>query len=462
MPKLLQNPVRRTLFQMAFPMLAGTLAMNTYNLVDTWYVSRLGTLSLAAMGLTFPVVSFFTFIAAGIGTGVTTLTSHALGRKDFASASKMITHGFLFILALSLFLAVFGALTVAPIFTPLGADAQTLPLVMRYMKTWYFGAIFMAFPMMGNGILIALGESRMASLFMLTGAVLNVVFDPIFIFGWLGMPALGIQGAALATVLAQAVTSYWLFYLLSKKYGLLKIKLPNLGEFFATLKEILKFAIPGSISMMLMPISVAVLTALISQHGHVAVAAVSAASRVEMFAFVVPMSLGMSLVPFISQNFGADRIDRVHEARQLSIQFALIYGLMIALIFFFTAPWLARLFTKDPEVLRLFSLYVRTVAFGYGMMEVHRYCGFVLTGIHRPVLATLLNMIRVLVLLLPLSFLGSHHIGIQGVFIGRLVTDLSAGIIGIAFLTFYLTPKVKAYHRAANSEPCETLARDAA
>ena len=448
MPKLLQNSVRRTLFQMAFPMLAGTLAMNTYNLVDTWYVSRLGTLSLAAMGLTFPVVMFFTFVAAGIGTGITTLTSHSLGRQNHDLASRIITHGFLFVMLLSLILAILGALTVAPLFIPLGADEQTLPQVISYMQTWYLGAIFMAFPMMGNGILIALGDSRAASLFMLTGALLNVVFDPILIFGWLGMPALGIQGAALATVLSQAIASFWLFYLLSRKYSLLKIQWPDPTEFIHTLRQILKFAIPGSLSMMLMPISVAVLTALISRHGNVAVAAVSAASRVEMFAFVVPMSLGMSLVPFVSQNFGAERLDRVHEARVYAVRFALIYGLAIAVLFFLTAPWVGRFFSRDPEVLRIFTLYVRTVAFGYGMMEVHRYCGFVLTGIHRPVVATLLNAFRVLVLLLPLSFLGSRILGVQGIFLGRLLTDFSAGLLGLLFLSRFLMPKVRAHHAA--------------
>lgn len=444
MSKLVRNSVKRTLFNMAYPMLAGTIAMNTYNLVDTWYVSKLGTLSLAAMGLTFPVVMFFTFIAGGIGTGITALTSHALGRHDRAAASRIISHGFLFIILLSISLAVLGALTVAPVFRLIGADEQTLPLVNSYMQTWYLGAVFMSFPMVGNGVLIALGDSHSASRFMMTGALLNVVFDPFLIFGWCGLPALGIQGAALATVMAQAIASFWLFYLLSRKHRLLTFQLPAVKVFLRTLKSILGFAIPGSISMMLMPISVAVLTGLISRHGQEAVAAVSAASRVEMLAFVVPMSLGMSLVPFVSQNYGAERLDRVHEARHFSMRFALIYGFGIAVLFFITAPWVGLLFSSDVEVLRIFTQYVRTVSFGYGLMEVHRYSGFVLTGVHRPILATLLNATRVVVLLIPLSFLGSKFYDIQGIFAGRLITDLTAGVLGLLFLSFYLTPKVKA------------------
>jgi len=299
----------------------------------------------------------------------------------------------------------------------------------------------MAFPMMGNGILIALGDSKAASRFMAFGALLNCILDPIMIFGWLGFPALGIWGAALATVISQAASSIWLFWLLSKKYDLLHIKISKADAFLRSCRRILGFAIPGSLSMMLMPISAGVITALISKHGNEAVAAASAASRIEMFAFVIPMALGMSLVPFVSQNFGAGRFDRIHQARQYSMKFAFWYGIGIALVFFFSAPFLARIFTEDAKVEGIFILYVRTVSFGYGMMEIHRYCGFFLTGIHKPVYATFLNGYRVLILLIPLSYLGSLYFGIQGIFLGRLITDVIAGITGFILVSKMLRMK---------------------
>jgi len=195
--------------------------------------------------------------------------------------------------------------------------------------------------------------------------------------------------------------------------------------------------------MMLMPLASAVLTALISKFGHEAVAAVSAASRVEMFSFIIPMALGMSLVPFVSQNFGAGQIDRIYQARVYSIRFALLYGAFIAVIMFFAAPMLALIFTDDQNVIELFTLYLRIVSVGFGMMEVHRYCGFFLTGIHHPVLSTVLNGFRILVLLLPLSFLGSRISGVQGIFTGRLLTDLLAGTAGIITVSWMLKEQMK-------------------
>lgn len=441
--RLIDNSVKRTLFGMAFPMLAGTVAMNTYNLADTWFVSKLGTDPLAAMGFTFPVVMLLTFIAGGIGTGVTTLTSHAIGRGDSRNAGRTVTHGVLLIVSVASLLTIIGYLTMSEVFTRLGADSNTMPLVKGYMKTWYTGALFMAFPMMGNGILIALGDSRSASLFMASGAVLNCLLDPVMIFGWFGFPALGIKGAALATVLSQAFSSLWLFYLLTARHRLLHLYRPEFSLLLNTWKRILGFAVPGSISMILMPISSAVITALVSRHGNPAVAGVSAAGRIEMFAFIIPMALGMSLVPFVSQNYGAGRFDRIYESKVYSTRFAFYYGIFISAVFYITAPFLAGMFTDDPRVYEIFILYVRTVSFGYGMMEIHRYGGFFLTGLHRPVLATTLNAVRVLAFLVPLSFLGNYYFGITGIFAGRLITDWSAGIIAFIWISYLVGHKKK-------------------
>jgi Na+-driven multidrug efflux pump len=187
--------------------------------------------------------------------------------------------------------------------------------------------------------------------------------------------------------------------------------------------------------MLLMPVSAGVVTWVLSEFGNEAVAATGAAGRIEMFAFVIPMALGISLTPFVSQNYGARRLDRIREARMVSTRFALLYGGAVAVVFFACAPWLAEVFSEDPRVIAILVAYVRIISFGYGMMEVHRYCGFFLTGLHRPVSATLLNAIRVLAFLIPLSYLGARLYGVRGVFFGRLATDLAVGSIGLMWVS---------------------------
>ena len=420
-------------------MLAGTFAMTAYNLTDTWFVSRLGTLPLAAMGFTFPVVMLLTFVSSGIGTGVTALVSHALGRRAHDEASRIVTHGIALIMTVSLVMSVGGWLSIDFIFARFGADALIRPLVGEYMRTWYVGAVFMSLPMLGNGILISSGDSKAASRLMILGTVLNAVLDPIMIFGWLGVPAMGIRGAALATVIAQAVSTAWLILLLCRKHRLLVFRREGISEYMATAGRIMRLGIPSILSMTLMPISASVITRLLSHFGSEAIAAAGAASRIEMFAFVVPMALGISLTPFVSQNYGAIRMDRIREAFGIGARFALIYGAGMAVLFFLAARWLAGLFSKDPAVIAYLVAYLRIISFGYGMMEVHRYCGFVLTGLHRPGQTAWMNGIRVIVLLIPFSCAGAYFYGVRGVFLGRLATDLLAGSIGLVWASRAIT-----------------------
>jgi putative MATE family efflux protein len=458
MAVLVRRSVTRTLFSMAFPMLAGTFAMNAYNLTDTWFVSRLGTLPLAAMGFTFPVIMLLTCVAHGIGSGVTTLVSHAIGRRHHADASRFVTHGMMLTLSVTAVMSVGGYLLIVPVFTALGADAKTLPLIGEYMRTWYLGAVFMTLPMLGNGILISAGDSRAASGMMIVGTVVNVILDPIMIFGYLGCPAMGIRGAALATVIAQGVSTVWMIHLLCRKHRLLRWGPQELGGYRDSLRRIVRFAVPSILSMVLMPISTTVITKVLSTFGNEVIAATGAAGRIEMFAFMVPMALGISLTPFVSQNFGAGRMDRVREAQKVATRFALGYGGLIAIAFFLAAPWLAAVFTDDPKVAATLVSYIRIISFGYGMMEVHRYCGFFLTGMHKPVSATVLNAVRVLVFLIPLSYLGAHVGGVIGVFGGRLATDIIVGILGMAWVSRVLKAEVghsDAARRSAGMEYIE-------
>ena len=428
---LVRRSVGRTLLGMAIPMLAGTFAMNAYQLADAWFVSRLGTLALAAMGFTFPVIMLLSCVAGGIGTGVMTLVSHAIGRQDQRSATKVTSHGILLTLAVSAVITTAGYLTITPIFTKLGADAQTLPLIGQFMKIWYIGALFMTLPMMGNGLLISSGDSKMAGRLMMLGPIINVFLNPVMIFGLLGFPALGIRGSALATVISQAISTTWMMVLLDRKHHLLQFHGWRWEDYRNSYREILAFAIPSILSMILMPISATVITRLLGHHGCEAVAAAGAAGRIEMFAFVIPMALGMSLTPFVSQNFGAGCYDRIRRAMKLSYGFALLYCGFISTVFFVCAPWLATLFTHDPKVGEILISYIRIIAFGYGMMEAHRYSGFFLTGFHQPTSATCLNALRVLVFLIPLSCLGEHFFGVRGVFAGRVITDFVVGTIGL-------------------------------
>ena len=216
-----KKSVKRTIISMALPMLAGTFAMNAYNLTDTWFVSLLGTKPLAAMAFTFPVVLFLRSIVHGISTGSVTIISHAIGKKNHDYARSVTTHVILFALLLSFLLSIGGILSLDFIFRSLGATGDVLTMTKEYMSIWFVGVLFSVFPMINGSILISCGDTKSASALMVSGTVINTILDPILIFGFLFFPAMGIKGASLATVLSQVPSTLVGIHILKNKHKLI-------------------------------------------------------------------------------------------------------------------------------------------------------------------------------------------------------------------------------------------------
>jgi len=416
---------------MAVPMLGGTFALNAFNLTDTWFVAQLGTLPLAAMSFSFPVVMFVISITFGLGTGVTTVVSHALGSGDHELAKRLTTHTLILCVGIIFFISIIGLLTIDPLFRLIGANETVLPLIHEYMTIWYLSVVFVILPMIANNVIRATGDMVLPSMIMIIVSVLNMILDPILIFGWLGFPAMGIRGAALATLIARAIAGVVVIWLLHRRYKLLTWEIPTWSSMLRSWKEVLAIGLPSSLSNVLVPISGAVLIYIVAQHGEAAVAACGAAVRIEMFAFMIPMALGVTLMPFVGQNYGAKRLDRVKEAQRLSSIFAIGFGVVIAILFAIFSRNMASLFSHDPEVIRIAERYLTIIPIGYGMMELHRYSGVFLNGIRKPLHSTGLSVVRIIVLLIPLSIVGSLLFGLEGLFWGRVVCDLISGVVGM-------------------------------
>ncbi|MFA5260942.1 MAG: MATE family efflux transporter [Candidatus Omnitrophota bacterium] len=439
MPKLVKDGVFITLIRMAVPMLAGTFAINAYNLTDTWFVSRLGTNSLAAMTFGFPVIMLLSFIIRGIGTGAMAVVARALGGRKQETAARLTTHAISLVLIFAGIIAAVGLVTIKSLFSRLGAGGETLAFTEQYMTIWYLGMPVMAVQIMLGDVIIGAGNTKAMSLLMVGGTIVNFIFDPIMIFGFLGFPRMGIAGAALATVLSQSTVLVATFYVLHKKHRLISFLPYSWRRIFVSWRRILFIGLPNVFSSILTPISTAVVIKLVSGFGNSAIAACGIATRIEMFAFMIPMTVGMSLVPFVAQNYGANRFDRIQAARKGTMSFALIFGFVVGGIFFAAVRPLAGLFSSDQGVIDVLVQYISVTCFGYGFLEVYRYSGFCLTGIHQPVDSAILNGIRVVVFLIPMSFAGAKFFGLKGVFWGRLITDILSGIIGIVWTKKILT-----------------------
>jgi len=424
------GPIGRTMLRTAFSMLAGTLAISGYNIADTWFVSRLGTVQLAAMGFTFPVIMLIGCVYRGLCIGVMTPVAHALGGKKRNKAARLVTSGLMLMMFASLVIGVSGACSVVPLFRLCGAGDTVMPYILQYMLIWYVGSFTGTLGMASNDLLITAGDSFAASMLMLAGLGMNIVLDPLFIFGWLGFPAMGMAGAALATVISQASCAGVALWLLHARHGLVASPRIPRRTLFKAWRVVVRFAIPATLGMVLMPIGSAVVTRVVASFGDAAVAAVAAASRLEVVAFVFPMALGIALMPMVAQNYGAKRYDRINQCRRFAMRFAGGFLFLTALLCFVVAPHIVGWFSEDAEVKRIMVLYLRIIPFGFAAVEIHRFSGFFFTGCGRPMAAALLNALRVAVFLVPFTLLALWAGQLAWVFWARLAADLLAG--GIA------------------------------
>ena len=423
------GPIGRTMLRTAFSMLAGTLAISGYNIADTWFVSRLGTVQLAAMGFTFPVIMLIGCIYRGLCIGVMTPVAHALGGKKRNKAARLVTSGLMLMMLASLVIGVSGASSIVPLFRLCGAGKTVMPYILQYMLIWYVGSFTGTLGMASNDLLITAGDSFAASMLMLAGLGLNVLLDPLFIFGGLGVPAMGIAGAALATVISQASCAGVALWLLHARHRLVASPRIPRRTLFLAWRVVVRFAIPATLGMVLMPIGSAVVTRVVASFGDAAVAAVAAASRLEVVAFVFPMALGIALMPMVAQNYGAKRFDRINQCRRFAMRFAGGFLFLAALICFVAAPHIVGWFSEDAEVKRIMVLYLRIIPFGFAAVEIHRFSGFFFTGCGRPAAAALLNALRVAVFLVPFTLLALWAGQLVWVFWARLAADLLAGAI---------------------------------
>ena len=240
-------------------MLAGTFAMNAYQLTNAWFVSRLGTATLAAISFTFPVVMLFMFVTRGLGTGAMTLVAHALGAGDHKKAATLTSHSLLLGVVFAIAMSTLGLLTVTPLFSALGASGAVLSQTAAYMRIWYLGSVVMVLQLVASDVVIATGNTKAISALMVGGTVANVFFDMGLIFGRFGLPQMGIAGAALATILSQSLALCGAFYMLRRKFRLIDFGAMG-GGVLASWGAILKFGVPGALGMIMTPVGSAVIT----------------------------------------------------------------------------------------------------------------------------------------------------------------------------------------------------------
>lgn len=315
---------------MTAPMIGGILAIMSMNIVDTYYVGQLGTQELTAMSFTIPVISILLSLAFGIGIGTSSVIARAIGSKQHTLVQAYCTQAIIIALMVAVSFAVIGYHFMDSIFTLLGAPEDLFSLIHEFMDIWFLASFVVVIPMVGNSAIRAAGNTKLPSIVMISVAIVNMILDPILIFGLLGFPKLGLAGAAISTICAYAIALVIGLYILTKKFDFLSLK-SCYGRVLESWKAILRIAIPAVGTNLIAPISVAITTWFVASYNPESVAGFGVASRIEAIFLVVIMGLSSIMGPFVGQNWGAEKYSRVFDALNLSFKFVAMWGLGISM-----------------------------------------------------------------------------------------------------------------------------------
>ena len=186
---LVEGDIKQILIKMTIPMIFGMLGIIAFNLADTYFVGKLGTVQLAALTFTFPVVLVINSINHGLGIGTSVVISRVVGENNHKKINRLSTDSLSLGIVFSIIAVIIGELTIEPLFRMLGADNSTMPYIIKYMRIWYAGAPFIVIPMIGNNVIRALGDTKTPSIVMMVSAATNIILDPILIFGFGPFPS---------------------------------------------------------------------------------------------------------------------------------------------------------------------------------------------------------------------------------------------------------------------------------
>ncbi len=434
MSDLTTGPVGGHLRRQTQAFALGLVAIFSFEAVDLFFISRLGDAPLAAVSFTFPITWLIYGIGIGFEAGTASVVSRAIGRRDQLQASRLTTDSAVLATIILGIMGLIGLFSIDPVFDLLGATPELMPMIREYMGVWYWVAPMDACLWTCLASLRARGRADLEARIITAAALINLVLDPIFIFGLFGFPQLGVMGAALATLVANGIMTLFTLWFLGVHLKIFAPVLAPLRTIFASWKHMLSIGLPAVFTNAIIPLSAAIVVSMIAVYGVDAVAGFGVAARIEPFALLVFYSLSAVVSPFFGQNFGAGNFDRLLEARRLIARFCIAYGITLVLLLLLLARPITGLFSESDDIRQVATQYLWLVSLGYGGHGITMSMNAAFNGMGRPLPAVVVTTSRVLLLFLPLALLGRWLFGIEGLFAATSICNLLLAMLAFWWL----------------------------
>jgi putative MATE family efflux protein len=431
----LSNP-SRSLWTMAVPIIAGMMVQTLFNVVDIMFIGWLGAKEVTAVAFVSPLFFIIIGLTVGLGAGVTASIAQFIGKKDKKNADNCAEHTILLGIGITLTLSILGIFFGEELLVLLGASGEILDIAYTYLKVLLYGIGLVVFSLFFRAILAGEGETKLPMIIGLIGTLLNLILDPIFIF----VLAYGVKGAALATVISQAVMlASYLFIIFVRKSTYITFNISDFQYTPSILKTIFKIGIPSSAAMLIMSFGQAVMNAILINYSSEAVAAYQIVSRIDMLLFMPILGIGISLTTMVGMFFGAKEYKKLIWIIKYGISRAVYITTFSVMVLFLSAEMILPLFSDNKQVLDIGVTYLRIIILAYPAVGISVICSRICQALGEGMPLLVTTVTRVLILTAPLSYY-FYITGkpIEWVWYAQAFAILVAATVSFFWMRFYL------------------------
>ena len=443
MRKLSEGKISSNILYMTIPILITQILQSVYNLTDMFFVGRLGPEAIASVSMSGILVGIIITFAVGISVGTLSLVSRYIGAGKKKDAEEIIIQSIFLSILSYIIVFVFALFFIKPTFELMGANQEVTMLGIEYIRIILFGSIFIFISVLMNSSLRASGDSITPTKIMMLSTFINIVLDPILIYGLLGFPKLGVEGAAIATVFSRLISSVIVVYILFSGKHFLKLKLSDVIPNFSRMFEILKIGIFASLSMIMRNISSLVLMKIVAVFGTVAIAAYGVGMRIIMVLLSAGFAIGKGTATVVGQSFGAGKKDRARETVHVSIKMFSLIIISISLLIIFFSKWVMMLFTSNSQVISIGQQYLLyTLPFLiFAIVSIISSNSLGALGeTFRPMIIT---FIALFIIQIPLAVFLKNPLGLIGVWVSIDVAQFFQGVFNfILFERAFSNPRI--------------------
>jgi MATE family, multidrug efflux pump len=433
---LTEGPITLALVRLAVPIVAANILQTAYQLTDTFWVGRLSAQAVAAVSLSFPINFLMIAIGAGLPIAGTVLLAQYKGRGDHSAMDHVAAQTLLLVSCVAVVLATIGYATAEPVMRFLGAAPDVLSDAVAFLRMTFLGFVFVFGYLAFQALMRGIGVVYTPMYIVLGTVLLNFLLDPLFIFGYGPFPALGVAGAALATLCTQAVAGGVGLYLLSRGRWGVKLHRRDFKPDFGLMKAILRIGFPASVEQATRAIGMTLMTLLVATFGTVTVAAYGIGSRVLGMVIVPALGLSMATSTLVGQNIGAGRIDRAERTAWTSAAVAFSALLTVGVLLFLIARPLSEFLAPEGgEAIDQSAYFIRVTAFTFGFIGLQQVLTGSLRGSGDTVAPMVLAIISLWVLQFPLAYVLSKHTGLgrHGIWWSFAVSNVLAASVTFAW-----------------------------